>query len=61
MAKCAFCQNALIPGYGKMYVKVSGDIFYFCNSKCEKNWNLGREGKDFKWTPASQKKNIAKK
>ncbi len=61
MAKCAFCERALIPGRGKMFVKVSGDILYFCELKCQRNWEMGREGKDFKWTLTSKKKKTAKK
>lgn len=58
MAKCTFCGKTLIQGRGKMFVKVSGDALYFCESKCQKNWNLGRQGKDFKWT--KRKKNKSK-
>ncbi len=53
MAKCAFCQAVVKQGDGKMFVKVNGDILYFCNSKCQKNFRLGRQGKDFKWTGTS--------
>jgi large subunit ribosomal protein L24e len=37
-------------GTGKMYVENTGRIFYWCSSKCEKNFALGREPKDMKWT-----------
>ena len=37
-------------GRGKMHVKIRGQILYFCNSKCQRNWNLGRAGKFTKWT-----------
>ncbi len=43
----------LVQGYGKMFVKVNGDVLYFCNSKCQNNSRLGRQGKDFKWTSTS--------
>jgi len=33
-----------------MYVKNTGEIFYFCSSKCEKNYMLGREAKKRKWS-----------
>jgi len=37
-------------GTGKMYVKVSGQILYFCSSKCEKNLiKLGRIPREEKW------------
>jgi large subunit ribosomal protein L24e len=33
-----------------MYVKVSGQIFYFCSSKCEKNLlKLERIPREHKW------------
>jgi len=35
---------------GKMLVKADGTIFYFCSSKCEKNYSLGREAKKRKWS-----------
>ncbi len=33
-----------------MFVRSSGEILYFCSSKCEKNYFLGREAKKLKWT-----------
>jgi large subunit ribosomal protein L24e len=37
-------------GTGKMYVKVSGQILYFCSSKCEKNLiKLNRIPREQKW------------
>jgi len=36
-----------------MYVKVSGQILYFCSSKCEKNLlKLDRIPREHKWTSA---------
>lgn len=32
-----------------MFVKVSGEIFYFCSSKCEKNFMMGRNPRKVKW------------
>jgi large subunit ribosomal protein L24e len=37
-------------GTGLMYVRNDGRILYFCNSKCERNTEMGREGKNKKWT-----------
>jgi large subunit ribosomal protein L24e len=45
----------LKEGRGKMFVKADGKIFYFCNSKCEKNWKMKREGKKVGWTRAFRK------
>ncbi|HDM05694.1 MAG TPA: 50S ribosomal protein L24 [Candidatus Aenigmarchaeota archaeon] len=48
--KCSFCGKPICKGTGKMFVKKSGEILYFCSSKCEKNYKLGREPKKLKWT-----------
>ncbi|MEM5766382.1 MAG: 50S ribosomal protein L24e [Candidatus Aenigmatarchaeota archaeon] len=47
--KCSFCGRNVIESRGKMFVKTTGEIFYFCNSKCEKNFMMGREAKKIKW------------
>lgn len=56
--KCSFCGGAVPEGRGKMFVKTSGQVFYFCNSKCQNNWNLGRDGKAVKWTAKSRKERV---
>jgi large subunit ribosomal protein L24e len=48
--KCSFCKGNTVAGTGKMFVKNSGEVFYFCSSKCEKNFMLGREPKKTKWS-----------
>lgn len=48
--KCSFCGAKVPEGRGKIFVKTTGQAFQFCNSKCQKNWNKGREGKHTKWT-----------
>ena len=48
--KCSFCGDNLPKGRGKMLVKGSGQTFTFCNSKCQRNFRLGRNGKRTKWT-----------
>jgi len=45
-----------------MYVKVSGQIFYFCSSKCEKNLlKLERVPREQKWTAAIKQPKEKKK
>ena len=61
MAKCSFCREDIPVGKGRMFVKNDGRIFYFCNSKCWKNWKLGREGKNIKWTKAWKEAKTKKK
>ncbi|MFH1445310.1 MAG: 50S ribosomal protein L24e [Nanoarchaeota archaeon] len=53
--KCNFCGEQTPEGKGKMFVKNDGKIFYFCGSKCEKNWTKGRQGKHIKWTETYRK------
>jgi len=47
--KCSFCKRPIKPGTGKMLVKNSGEILYWCSSKCEKNFMMGRNPKKLKW------------
>ncbi len=47
---CNFCGDEIKAGRGKMYVKLSGQVFYFCDSKCQKNFRMGRDGKKVTWT-----------
>jgi len=62
MVKCSFCNNELPKGTGKMYVKVSGQILYFCSSKCEKNLlKLGRIPREQKWVNNAALKSTEKK
>ncbi|MEM5794396.1 MAG: 50S ribosomal protein L24e [Candidatus Aenigmatarchaeota archaeon] len=47
--KCSFCSRNFKINKGKMFVRNSGEILYFCSSKCEKNYLLGRDPKKLKW------------
>jgi large subunit ribosomal protein L24e len=54
--RCSFCGTNIVPGTGKIYVKKSGKLFYFCSSKCEKNLlKLDRKPRDQKWTREGRK------
>ncbi|MCQ8897890.1 MAG: 50S ribosomal protein L24e [Hadesarchaea archaeon] len=48
--RCSFCGGKLTPGTGTMLVKKDGSLLYFCSSKCERNFNLGRRPQRLKWT-----------
>jgi large subunit ribosomal protein L24e len=62
MVKCSFCNNEMPKGTGKMYVKASGQIWYFCSSKCEKNLiKLGRIPREEKWVNNNNEKKSDKK
>ncbi len=53
--KCGICGKGIPKGKGKMFVKNTGQILIFCSSKCQKNWNMGREGKKLKWVVSEKK------
>lgn len=49
--QCSFCGSEIEYGTGKMYVKVDGQVFYFCSGKCKKNMvKLGRKDRETRWT-----------
>jgi large subunit ribosomal protein L24e len=53
--RCSFCGKAVPKGSGKVLVRNSGQILQFCNSKCDRNFGMGRAGKDVRWTEAFRK------
>lgn len=53
--KCSFCGSNLKQGTGKMFVKNTGEIFYFDKSKCEKYFFMGREKRKLKWAKPEKK------
>lgn len=48
--RCSFCGVVIRRGTGKMFVKNTGEIIYWCSSKCEKNYFLKREPRKRKWS-----------
>lgn len=64
MVTCSFSGEEIKKGTGKMFVKDNGQILWFKNSKCEKNYlKLGRDSRKFKWSKFFVKgvKNLSKK
>jgi len=56
MVKCSFCGIQIPQGKGRMFVMSNGKVFYFCNSKCEKNQlKLKRRARSLKWTGVYEK------
>jgi large subunit ribosomal protein L24e len=51
--KCSMCKTSMLRGTGKMYVRNDGRLLYFCSSKCQKNWKMGRGEKGLKWAQAA--------
>ncbi|MBN1167920.1 MAG: 50S ribosomal protein L24e [Methanospirillaceae archaeon] len=52
---CSFCGKEIEPGTGKMFVRLNGTVFYFCSTKCQKNFNLKRIPRRIRWTVAGRK------
>lgn len=48
--RCSFCGGRVVPGTGVMFVKRDGSLLYFCSSKCERNFRLGRRADRVRWT-----------
>jgi large subunit ribosomal protein L24e len=54
--KCSFTGKPIPPGTGMMYVKKTGQVLYFINSKAKKNYlNLNRVPARTKWTDTARK------
>lgn len=53
--KCSICGSNISKGSGKMFVRNDGRIFYFCSSKCQRNFKLGRDPKKLKWVSSEKK------
>lgn len=47
---CSFCGYEIEPGTGFMYVTEDGKKLYFCSRKCFRNWEMGRDPRELKWT-----------
>ncbi len=54
--KCSVCKNNIPKGTGKMFVRNDGRVYYFCSSKCQRNFNLGRVPKKLKWVSKAKEK-----
>ncbi|AHF80555.1 50S ribosomal protein L24e [Thermococcus paralvinellae] len=51
---CSYCGKEFEPGTGKMFIRNDGRVFFFCSSKCEKYFLMGRNPRKLKWTKAFQ-------
>jgi large subunit ribosomal protein L24e len=59
--KCSFCDAEIELGRGKMFVKKDGTVFYFCNSKCERNLiKLRRKRRKVRWAAKAKVKTKTK-
>ena len=55
MPECSFCKKHYEIPRGLAFVLESGEILYFCSSKCQKNHKLGRIGKKVNWVRKKKK------
>ena len=58
--KCTFCGKEIGVGTGKMFVKLDGTTYFFCNSKCESNHEI-RNPRHVKWTDTYRKEKVMEK
>jgi len=49
MPKCSFCGEDYDVPRGLTYVLLNGEVLYFCSSKCQKNYKMGRRGDKQNW------------
>lgn len=50
MANCSFCGKNIAPGLGVTLFKRDGTALHYCSRKCERNLEMGRNPRKFKWT-----------
>tara|TARA_Y100000310_G_C20610168_1_gene777587 strand:+ start:799 stop:1026 length:228 start_codon:yes stop_codon:yes gene_type:complete len=55
MPECSFCKKNYEVPHGTTFILPSGEVLYFCSSKCLKNNKLGRVGKKTGWVKKSLK------
>lgn len=51
---CDFSGEEIEPGTGIMYVQNDGTVLHFKDSKCEKNYFMGREARELEWTESGR-------
>lgn len=56
---CDFSGEEIEPGTGIMYVRNDGTVLHFKDSKCEKNYFMGREARALEWTESGQREGEA--
>lgn len=54
MPKCSFCGCEVQKGFGTLYATKTGDVFWYCSSKCERNKKLGRSANKLGWIRKSE-------
>ncbi len=53
--KCTFCGKDIMKNRGITLIKNDGSALRFCNSKCEKNFLMGRNPRKVKWVRKAKK------
>ena len=52
---CDYSGQEIEPGTGTMFVRTDGTVLWFADSKCEKNYLMGREARDLEWIGGDEK------
>ena len=60
MPRCSFCKQVYEWPKGLTFVKEDSKVFYFCSSKCKRNFRLGRDPKKVNWVKREKKGRIEK-
>lgn len=47
--RCSYCGKEIKSGYGIIFARDRGEVFYFCSKKCKVNWQY-RKPQKTKWT-----------
>ncbi len=55
MPRCTFCKQDYEFPKGVTVVQKSGDIKFYCSSKCRKNAEMGRDNRKVKWVKKVKK------
>jgi large subunit ribosomal protein L24e len=56
MVKCSFCGKEIPKGRGLLFVKKTGEFFYFCSRKCKRSFEMKRNPLRTKWTQRFKEK-----
>lgn len=61
MTQCSYCKKNYENPRGLTYVLTNGEIMYFCSSKCQKNWKMGRRSDKVSWIVKKDKHVVSEK
>ena len=53
---CCMCESVIYPGHGSLLIKNDMRSFWFCRSKCKKNFKKKKNPLFLRWTLLNRKK-----